>query len=131
MRVTATRLALQGLLSPVHVRSGLGMADAALQLVVLIVATLVAEREVVAEGEIRVADVDPLQNIFLAIVLLGPTVLALEAVLTLPMVWDAFDFRLEAESMVRPVTQATEHQLVFFCSLPTCFARLAVEALPV
>ena len=30
MRVTATRLALQGLLSPVHVRSGLGMADAAL-----------------------------------------------------------------------------------------------------
>lgn len=107
------------------------MADVALQLLVLVLPALVTQRKVVAEGVVRVLNVDARIDVLLTIVLLGPTAFTLEAVLALPLVWDALDLWFETESMVRSVAEATKHQLVLLSSLTTYLAALAVEASPV
>lgn len=126
MGVPTTHLTLHRFLLTVHFRGSFDMANAALQLFVFVLPTLVAEGKVITERVVGVVDIHTRIDVFLVIVLFGSAAFALEAVLALPLVWDALDLWFKTESMVRPVAESTEHQLVLFSGLATRLTGLAV-----
>ena len=95
-----------------HVMSGLLHADVAALLFEFILPTAVAKCKVLTERVIAVRQVDPIFDIFIIVVFVCVARLALEAMLTLPLLWNICDLWLKAERVVWSITSPTEVELV-------------------
>ena len=94
MRIKPTTLTFQRFLAPIHVRSCLLEADLALLFLVFILATFVAECEILRQRIVAICQVYAVLYIFFVVEFIGTTILTLETVFTFPRFGNMSDFGL-------------------------------------
>jgi hypothetical protein len=114
-----------------HVMCGFFHTDITTLLFVFVLTTVEAKCKVLTQSIVTVGQIDSQIDILLIVVSISPTALALEAMLTLPLLWYMRHLWLQAKTVIWSITPPTKIQFVFIRCLPAKFTAFAIQTFPI